>query len=229
MSKTTVDDLVDDIKVLSDYNISDTALDTLIIKAINFGLKRLKQWFLDEGLYRQITGQTTLKTVALQEFIDISSVPADLDMTVVLTERVNDTFIPIISYTRYKEITPDPTAYSASTPDAAAIFNDRLFLTPTPSEILTIHFGYVKLITKVISGNTLPFDDKYDELLVAIGIEYLVKFLDRNNAVALASTKRDVNDLYDTLIVRAAKNVGLRQGSASRRGEIPFFSPRRVV
>ncbi len=228
MAKSTVDAVVDDIKVLSDYNIIDTGLDTLIIKAINFALKRLKQWFLDEGMYKQIGASSTLSTVENIEYIDISSLPADLDQPIQLTERENDSPIPIIPFTEYRQKYPDPSADGSSTPDVAAIFGDRIYLAPRPNQILTIYIDYVKLITKVVSGGSLPFDDKYDELIVAIGIEYLVKFLDRNNAVALASTKRDVNDLYDTLIAKAAKNIGMRRGSASRRGDTPYFSPRKV-
>ena len=65
--------------------------------------------------------------------------------------------------------------------------------------------------------------------IAAIGIEYLVKFLDRNNATAIVTAKNDVDDLYKRMIVGAAKNIGMRQGSLSRRGNIPPFSPRKVV
>ncbi len=229
MAKSTVDSVVDSIKVLADYSIADDDLDTLIIKTINFALKRLKQWLLDEGLYRQISDTAELSTVANQEYIDISSSPADLDFHVQLTERVNDLPIPLIPFTLYRQMFPDPTADSTSTPDVAAIFDDKIYLGPRPSKVIDITFDYVKLITKVISGETLPFDDKYDEIIVAIGIEYLVKFLDRNNATAIVTAKNDVDDLYKRMIVGAAKNIGLRQGSLSRRGNIPQFSPRKVV
>lgn len=228
MAKSTVADIVDSIKVLSDYDVTDTDLDTLIVKAINFALKRMKQWFLDEGMYRQIGASSTLSTVEDQEYIDISALPADLDQPIQLSERENDSPISIISFRKYRQLATDPSAAESSTPDVAAIFGDRIYLYPRPNQILTIYIDYVKLITKVISTGNIPFDDKYDELIVAIGVEYLTKFLDRNNATAIISAKTDVNDLYKSLIVKAAKNIGLSQGSASRRGDIPYFSPRKV-
>ncbi len=229
MAKSTVDSLVSDIKALADYNIVDTDLDTLIIKTINFGLKRMKQWFLDEGMYRQIGASTTLSTVANQEYVDISAAPADLDQPIKLTERENDSPIEVISFQRYRELFPDPSADSASTPDVAAFYGDRIYFGPRPSQVLTIYFDYINLVTKVVSGGSSPFDDKYDELIVAIGIEYLVKFLDRNNATAIVTAKNDVDDLYKRMIVGAAKNIGMRRGSSSRRASVPYFSPRKVV
>lgn len=229
MAKSTVAEVVDDIKVLADYNISDDDLDTLIIKAINFALKRIKQWLLDEGLYRQIGASTTLTSTANQEFIDISSTPADLDQPVKLTERENDSTIEVIPFQRYRELFPDPSADSTTTPDVAAFYGDRIYFGPRFSEVITIHFDYIKLITKVVLAGNIPFDDKYDELIVAIGIEYLTKFLDRTNSVAITSAKNDVNEIYERLIVRATKNIGLRRGSASRRGDISPFSPRKVI
>ena len=229
MAKSTVDSIVSDIKSLADYNITDTDLDTLIIKAINFALKRMKQWFVDEGLYRQVTDTAELLTTADQEYIDISTTPADLDQPVQLTERTNDSPIEIIPFREYRRLFPDPTADSSSTPDVAAIFDNKLYLGPTPSKEIKLFLDYVKLITKVVSGGSLPFDDKYDEIVVAIGIEYLVKFLDRNNATAIITAKNDVDDLYKRMIVGAAKNIGMSRGSSSRRAGIPYFSPRKVV
>lgn len=229
MAKSTVATIIDDVKVLADYNITDTDLDTLIVKAINFALKRMKQWFVDEGLYRQVTDTAELTTTADQEYIDISTTPVDLDQPVQLTERVNDSIIQIIPFRDYRRLFPDPTADSASTPDVAAIFDNKLYLGPTPSQEIKLFLDYVKLITKVTSSGDIPFTDKYDELIVAIGIEYLVKFLDRNNATAIITAKNDVDDLYKKMIVGAAKNIGMRRGSASRRGGIPYFSPRKVI
>ncbi len=229
MAKSTVATVISDIKGSADYDIVDTGLDTLIVKWINFALKRMKQWFLDEGMYRQIGASSTLSTVANQEFIDISSLPADLDETIQLTERENDSPIPVIPFAEYRKINPDPSSTSSSTPDIAAIFADRLYLYPRPNQILTLHIDYTKLITKVTSAGNIPFDDKYDEIIVAIGIEYLVKFLDRNNATAIITAKNDVDDLYKRMIVGAAKNIGMSRGSASRRAGIPYFSPRKVV
>ena len=40
MAKTTVSTLTSDIKLIVDYNISDDDLDSLILKGINFAIKR---------------------------------------------------------------------------------------------------------------------------------------------------------------------------------------------
>jgi hypothetical protein len=229
MSKSTVDEIVDSVKVLVDYNIDDDDLTTLIIKGINFALKRMKQFFLNEGIYRQISGTAELTTTEDQEYIDISSTPVDFDQHIQLTERTNDSPISLIPFKEYRKLYPDPSADKSLTPDVAAIFDNKLYLGPTPSEEITIYLDYIKLITKVTSTDTLSFDDKYDELVVAIGIEYLVKFLDRNSVTALTSAKLDVKEAYDTLIGKAVKNIGLRQGSQSRRGDIPYFSPKKVI
>ena len=227
MAKTTVNSLVADIKLLGDYNITDTDLENLLIVGINFALKRMKQWFMDEGLFDEIGAHDTLLTVANTEYIELATETIDFDQVIKLTERTNDTPIEIIPFDKYREICPDPTADKASTPEMAAFFANRIYLYPTPSAVVTLYLDYVKLITKVAAGGTLPFEDKYDELIVAIALEYLIAFLDNKNTNAITQANNRVKELKHDLIVGASKNIGMIQQSASRR-DVGVSGPRMV-
>ncbi len=229
MSKNNVNSLVADIKLLSDYNITDTDLNNLIIIGINFALKRMKQWFMDEGLFDEIGAHDTINTVANTEYVALDTETIDFDQVVKLTERTNDTPIEIIPFARYRELYPDPTADKASTPEVAAFFANRIYLGPTPSGIIILYLDYVKLITKVIAGGTIPFEDKYDELIVAICLEYLKKFLDDKNTNAITQAGNLVKELKHDLIVGASKNIGMIQQSTSRRDSGERLGPRMKV
>lgn len=229
MAKTAVNTLIADIKILSDYNITDTDLDTLLLKPINLGLRRMAQWFMDEGLFDEIGASDSFSTVASQNYVDIATETVDFDQHVVLSERTNDKIIPIISYAEFVQKYPDSSNSKSATPDEAAFFGNRLYLGPTPSGVITLYLDYVKLITAVVAGDTLPFENKYDELLIAIGIEYLTKWLDRGNTAAIAIAQNDVLTLKHDLIVGASKNIGMNRQVQSRRESVPYFSPRKVV
>lgn len=217
MAKTSVNSLVSDIKILADYSITDTDLNNLIIIAINFALKRMKQWFMDEGLFDEIGAHDTIATVANTEYVELATETIDFDQVVKLTERTNDTPIDIIPFTKYRELYPDPTADKASTPEVGAFFANRIYLGPTPSGVITLYLDYVKLITKVVVGGNIPYEDKYDELIVAICLEYLKKFLDDKNTNAITQAGNLVKELKHDLIVGASKNIGMTHQSASRR------------
>jgi len=229
MAKTSVNTITADIKALADYDISDTNLDNLILKAINFAISRMKQWFFDEGLYDEIGAHSTFSTTANQEWVDIATLTIDFDQEIVLSERTNDSPITIIPFKEYRERYPDPTANKATTPDVAAFFANRLYLGPTPSGVITLYLDYIKNITKLTSGGSLPFEDKYDEVVVVIVIEYLVKWLNRSDRAAILTAKEDVEKAKHDLIVGASKGLGNNRQMASRREGIPYFSPRRVV
>lgn len=168
MAKTTLATITADIKALADYDITDTDLDALILKAVNLALKRMKQWFLDEGMYDEIGAHDTISTVADQAYVDIAGETLDFDELIVLSERTNDKTIEIISYKDFVEAYPDPTADKSATPDVAAFFANRLYLGPTPSGIITLYLDYVKLITKLVAGDSLPYEDKYDEAVIVL-------------------------------------------------------------
>jgi hypothetical protein len=217
--KSTVNSLVSDIKLLGDYNITDTDLDLLIIVAINFALKRLKQWFMDEGLFDEIGAHDILSTVANQEYIELATETIDFDQVVKLTERTNDSPIDIIPFARYRELYPDPSADKSSTPEVATFFANRIYFGPTPSGVISIYLDYVKLITKVVAGGNIPYEDKYDELIVAICLDYLIGFLDNKNSNAITQSRDRIKELKHDLIVGASKNLGEIHQSASRREE----------
>ena len=221
--------LVADIKILADYNIVDSNLDALILKAINFAVKRMKQYFLDEGMFDEIGAHDTFSTVADQEYIDIATETIDFDEAIILSERTNDSPIEIISFKEYRERYPDPTANKTATPDVAAFFANRLYLGPTPSGVITLYLDYVKLVTKLTASSTLPYEDKYDELVFAIAIEHLVKWLNRSDRQAVLTAREDVQMLKNDLIVLAVKNIGVNRQVQSRREEVPYFAPRKVV
>ena len=230
MAKTTVTTIVSDVKILGDYNIVDSDLDALLLKGINFAIKRMKQWFLDRGMYIDIGGSDTFPTTADQNYIDIATLTVDFDEHVILSERTNDKPIPIIPYAEFVAIYPDPTADKSNVPDAGAFFNNRLYLGPTPSTTgVVLYLEYVPLITKLIAGGTLPFTDKYDELVVAITMEYLIRFMDNSNRTAIRTAEENTDRIRRQLISNAATNIGQIQQRQSRRQETPYFSPRKVV
>ena len=227
--KTTVTIITSEIKQLVDYLITDLDLDALILIQINLILKRMKQWFFDAELYDEITATDTLTTVAAQEFIELGTTTPDFDQQIVLTERTNDQAIDIITFKEYRERFPDPTANSQNTPDVAAFFDNRIYFGPTPSGAISIFLDYVKLITKLTSGSTLPYEDKYDEVVMTGVIFYLVRWLDRGNQAMINGARQDFHQARHDLITVAAKNIGMNQQTQSRREQRPFFAPRKVI
>lgn len=229
MAKTTVTSITSDIKKLADYSIVDSDLDELILVAINLAIKRMKQWFMDESLLDEIGETDNFDTVADQEYIDIATETIDFDQFIKLSERTNDTTIQIITMAEYRARYTDPSANSSETPDVAAFFANRIYLGPTPSGAITLYLDYIKLITKLTSGGTLPYEDKYDEMVIAIVLEYMVKWLDRGNRAAILTAKEDTLMVKHDLIVGASKNIGMNQQVQSRSEETPYFSPKKVI
>lgn len=228
MAKTTVTAITADIKSLVDYDIVDSNLDALILKAINYAINRMKQWFMDEELLDEIGASDSFSTVANQNYVDIATETIDLDQPIVLSERTNDKAINIISYKKFVEDYPDPTANGSNVPDDAAFFGNRLYLGPTPTGVITLYLDYVRLITKLTSASSLPFEDKYDELVTAIAISYLVKWLNRGDRAAVLTANEDVERIKHELIIGASKNIGMSRQQRSRVEEVPYFAPRMV-
>lgn len=229
MAKTTVATITSDIKVLADYDILDSDLDALILKGINLAIKRMKQWFLDEGLYDEIGAHDTFSTVADQEFIDVATETIDFDEPIVISERTNDNPIDIISFSEYRRMYTDPTVNKSNTPDVAAFFANRIYLGPTPSGVVVLYLDYVKLITKLTSSDSLPYEDKYDEAVIAIVMEYIIKWLDRGNRQMVLTAREDIAIVKHDLFVGASKKIGVNKQTESRRNDTPYFAPRKVV
>lgn len=219
MAKSAINDIVSDIKKLGDYDIVDSDLDAMLIVDINNNLKMLKQLFLDQRLFDEISSTTEIEMKADQEFIDIGTEVPDLDEVILHTERTDDRFIQMISFTRYRKLFPDPTANKASVPDFAARWDNKIYFGPTPSQDGELTFDYIKLVGKTIAGGTLPYESKYDPILVAGGILRLTKFLDNKNKTGIAISKLDRDELIKVLIIGASKNIGENLQSASRDGE----------
>ncbi len=150
---------------------------------------------------------------------------SDLDELVGLTERVNDRVVEIIPYSKYLFNYTDPSANSTNVPDEAARWNNRLYFGPLPSAANLIFIDYIKLLTEVSAGGTLPFENKYDPVLIAKAVRILREWLDPSDASGLTAAIEREKKVTDLLIVKAARNVGMIDQSASRN-EVESFGPR---
>jgi len=229
MAKTTVTNITTTVKRLIDYDITDTALDNLILEALNLFLPTMGQWFFDASMLDEITAHDTITTTASQEYVELGTETVDFDQAVVLTERTNDQPIEIITFKEYRERFPDPTANSQATPDVAAFFANRIYFGPTPSGAISIFLDYYKLLTVLNSNSSLPFENKFNSLVTVGVIEWLVKWLDRGNANMIDRAEKDVEKYRHRLITGAAVNIGMNQQTQSRREQRPFFAPRKVI
>ena len=327
MSKTTIRAMVDQVKRYSDYNITDTDLDTLIVDFINVALKSTYQLFMDYGIYQEISSIAQFKTIENQAYVDIqqariignastftpvagdkvdvtidgtatlaidiaacttitllaaainaavtktvatvsasgylvitsttsgstSSVAisnsagtpcarlfysstdqsqssiSDLNEIIKLAERVNKLPIEIVHYSDFVDYYPDPAIIKSNTPYQAARWDNRIYFGPTPTGNNYIYMDYiVSMLDKTIS-DTLPFSNKYDSLIKSMSVAQLVKWQDRNNAVAIASANSEAKGFVDDLIINASKNFGEVRQSESRRGGVEYIQPRRPL
>lgn len=329
MAKTSISSLITRIKRKADYNISDDDLDNLIVDEINDALKIIKQWLMDNAIYKDVSKSESIKTVEDQEYVDLniarivgdtasftavagdkitvtidgtayttaaltgavlvatvvtainlataaigdvasesddgylvitsptsgttSSVTiadnagtpatrlftvaaerthtaiADVDEIISLTERTNDTPIDQIPYDELKILYPDPSANSSNVPDYFARFVDRLYFGPTPNDNILLYVDYIFQITEVTSSSTCPFNNKYDPLIKALCVKGLAEFLEPDNANRITAANRNVEFWTKQLITGASRNIGMRKGTASRKPEIPYFAPRKVI
>lgn len=60
-------------------------------------------------------------------------------------------------------------------------------------------------------------------------MEYLVKWLDRGNRQVVLTAREDVAVVKHDLFTGASKKIGMSQQVQSRRGEFPYFSPRKAT
>ena len=225
MAKTTVSTIITRIKRRFDYDITDDDLDNLIVDIINDSLKVQKQLFADYALFDEIGESDTITTTASQEYIDLASETIDFDQHIVVSEREQKKVIRIIPFHRYRRMFPDPEEEAQSSPDVCAFFANRIYFGPTPSSAVDIYLDYIKLIDDVTSSSTLPFEAKYDGLLIAMVRAELAEWLDPNNAVAISAARARVDDLTNKMIIEASINSGLVRQSTSRR-EQDVIAPR---
>lgn len=135
-----------------------------------------------------------------------------------LTERTNDRPIPIIPYDEFIGIYPDPTANSASTPDRAAIYNNRVYFGPTPSGAISIYAEHLMRSTEyssTTSGN-LPVDSYFDPLLISIARVFYLQWFDSNDASAIALARAIRDDMKQDLLMGSSFDRGKVRQCASR-------------
>jgi len=229
VAKTTVNVLVAKLKRIYDYDITDTDLDTLLIDFINDGLKEIYQELVDAKNYVDAGDTITLTSVADQAYIDISTTLATADMLVGLTERTNDRKVRIIDYfgdEGFIERYPDPSANKSGTADHAAIWENRLYLGPTPSSAISYYAEIVAIPADVAAGGTLPYKTKYDPVIHAKVRRLFLQWKhsdNPNNAAVVAAISEDER-ITKLLIRDAASRIGTDKGSASRRA-FPLIRP----
>ena len=153
----------------------------------------------------------------------------DLDEILVISERTYKFALMNMEYSDFAAMYPDPDSIRAVVPDIYARWYNRIYFGPTPNANSLLYMDYLFDVTEVVSGNTLPFDNEYDPLIIAMAKVELMEWLDSTNATGIALAKAKVTELRDDLIVKAAKNVKMNRQTSSRRNMIPYFSPRKKI
>lgn len=141
------------------------------------------------------TGQTVIAELFSTAAERTASAIVDLDpnFSMIMTERVNDRKLFYITPDRYRELFTDPTSNSSNTPDYFTLMNDRFYFGPRPSAANLIYLDYVKLLTEVTSSSTMPFENKYDPVIIAKCVRLFKEWQDDTNvtAITLAQDKED--------------------------------------
>jgi len=218
-------------------NIDISACTTIagVVAAINSACTAGSPASADDDGYLVITSLTTGASSAViiadastgdSAVADLFSVAADrtssaltnMDEPIKISERSNDISIEVIPYADFIELYPDPTSTTSNTPFHAAIWNNRLYLGPTPSDsTVSIYIEHRAIPADVVAGGTLPYLTKYDPLLIALArVEYL-QFFDANNTGAIRIAQGIAEGLEHKLITAASRNVGMNLQTASRR------------
>lgn len=144
----------------------------------------------------------------------ITTIPSYSDIFK-LTERTNDSNIPLIPYDRFIELYADYSANSSATPDYASIYNGRLYLGPTPSAASSIYAEYIKHLVELTTSSNMPFETKYDQLIIAMVCEWWHRWFDKNNPNAIRMAEENVVKLKQDLIVNASR-MGVTYQARSR-------------
>ena len=154
---------------------------------------------------------------------------SDLDEILAISERSYKFCLLNIPYQDFVAMYPDPDAIRAVVPDVFARWYNRLYFGPTPNAYSTLYMDYIFDVTEVALGGTLPYDNEYDPLIIAMCKLELMEWLDSTNATGISAAKAKVKEMKDELITLAAKNVKQDRQTASRRNMIPYFSPRKKI
>ena len=174
------------------------------------------------------TEGTDVKTTADQAYIDISSSLEDMGHLVRVTERENDKPVTVIPYQDFIALYPDPTADKSEVADHAALWNNRLYLGPTPNTADIVYYvEFTAIPTEITSASTLPYKRIYDPLVVAVCEWLLADWLDSENYAFIKSKKDKVASMKEELI-KPINLISNRQ-TDSRKTIIPYFSPKKVI
>lgn len=153
----------------------------------------------------------------------------DLDEILMMSERTYKFALLNLPYSDFIAMYPDPDSIRAVVPDVFARWYNRIYFGPTPNAYSLMYLDYIFDVVEVASGGTLPFDNEYDPLIIAMCKLELMEWLDSTNAVGIAAAKTKVEELKKDAITGAAKNVKLNRQTSSRRNMIPYFSPRKKI
>jgi len=152
----------------------------------------------------------------------------DIDQVLSLREKTNDGIVQLLNPKDFFALYPDETEDTASTADHWTWWDGKLYFGPTPSQVTPYYMEFYKSLTDVAAGGTMPFDAKYDPLVVVMAIRELTSWLDSGNATAISQANNRVTELKNDLIVGATKNIGMNRQTASRRDGGLYFNPRMV-
>ena len=232
-----------DIDISGDTDIDDVrdAINTAVGSTVaytNATSSTLEIRSLTTGSTSAVTiadGTTTAQTVIAELF----SVAANRSMTAIsdldqtMSARVKsggDYMLQFITPKEYFEAYPDETMSTSTYGDHWMLWRDRIYIGPTPAAGTIYYLEYYKLLTDLAAGDTMPFENKYDPLVVAMALRELWQWLDPQNATAAQVAHARVEDLTNRLVVNAAKNIGQNRQVVSRRAQgIPYFNPRKVI
>jgi hypothetical protein len=154
---------------------------------------------------------------------------SDLDEILMMSERTYKFALLGMAYQDFIAMYPDPASITAVVPDIYCRWDNRIYFGPTPNAYSLLYLDYIFEITEVVAGGTLPFQDRYDPLLIAFCKAELMEWLDSQNATGITAAKLKVKELKNDLIILASRNVKLNRQTASRRNMIPYFSPRKKI
>lgn len=316
MSKTLVSTIISDVKVFGDYSIQDTNLDAMILKAINYSVRKLRNWFIGFNIFEDVTTEASFKTIAGQEYIDLTlahivgnastftgtagdtvtvtidgtayagidlsaatdiadvvtaintgvgstvaseddngylmitsltagttsavtiadtagtatdslfeadsdktqSAITDLDDVLRICDRVNDKALEMMHFQQFRLYFPDPDSNSGSSPDFASRLNNYIYFAPSPSAARLLYFSYYKMMADLVSTDTMPYTSEYDELVVALCLEWIYLFFDSKDRSSMLTIREKIELLKRDLIVKSPKRINY-DNQVAIRGE----------
>ena len=153
----------------------------------------------------------------------------DLDEIVAVSERTFKFTLQNMEYPDFIAMYPDPASIRAVVPDIFARWYNRLYFGPTPNAYSLLYMDYLFDVIEVASGDTLPFDNEYDPLIIAMAKAEVMEWLDTTNGTGITVARARVEALKKDLLFNASKNIKMNRQTASRRNMIPYFSPRKKI